>query len=107
MVLDSRSLWECGLTADWRWTLALKLEGYAREADAARDQASAVIRDAGGRVEAADLPPTFWDAARDWAAPDGDVVLLRAIAPIASVAKLSGAGPPQASVLIQPPRSGE
>jgi glycolate oxidase FAD binding subunit len=102
IVLDRRALWECGVTADWRWTLAFKLEGYAREADAARDQASRVIRDAGGRVEAADLPPTFWDAARDWSAPDGDVVLLRAIAPIASVPKLSGAVPPEASVIIQP-----
>src|SRR5438128_4710259 len=27
IVLDRRALWECGLTADWRWTLALKLEG--------------------------------------------------------------------------------
>ncbi|TMB60639.1 MAG: FAD-binding oxidoreductase, partial [Chloroflexi bacterium] len=77
IVLDRRALWECGLTADWRWTLALKLEGYAREVDAARDQAVGAIRDAGGRVEGADLPATFWDGVRDWSAPDGDVVLLR------------------------------
>jgi glycolate oxidase FAD binding subunit len=103
IVLDRRALWECGLTADWRWTLALKLEGYTREADAARDLAIGAIRDAGGRVEGgADLPATFWDAARDWSAPDGDVVLLRAIAPIASVPTLSDAMPPEASVIIQP-----
>src|SRR3979490_453547 len=27
IVLDRESLRECGLTADWQWTLALKLEG--------------------------------------------------------------------------------
>jgi glycolate dehydrogenase FAD-binding subunit len=102
IVLDRRALWECGLTADWRWTLALKFEGYAREADAARDQAVGVIREAGGRVEGTDLPATFWAAARDWSAPDGDVVLLRAIAPIASIPTLSGAMPPEASVILQP-----
>jgi glycolate oxidase FAD binding subunit len=102
IVLDRRALWECGLTADWRWTLALKLEGYAREVDAARDQASGVIRDAGGRVEGAELPPAFWDATRDWSAPDGHVVLLRAIAPIASIPTLSGKVPPESSVIIQP-----
>jgi glycolate oxidase FAD binding subunit len=102
IVLDRRALWECGLTADWRWTLSLKFEGYAREVDAARDQATTVIRDAGGRVEGAELPATFWDAARDWSAPDGDVVLLRAIAPIASIPALSGAVPPEASIIIQP-----
>ena len=37
------------------------------------------------RVEGPDLPATFWDAARDWSALDGDVVLLRAIAPIAAI----------------------
>jgi glycolate oxidase FAD binding subunit len=102
IVLDRRSLWECGLTADWRWTLALKFEGYAREVDAARDQASGTIRDAGGRVEGVDLPETFWAAARDWSAPDGDLVLLRAIAPAASIPALSAAVPPEASIIIQP-----
>ena len=102
IVLDRRALWESGLTADWRWTLALKLEGYAREVGAARNQGEEVIRDAGGRVEAADLPSTFWDAARDWSAPDGDVVLLRAIVPIASIPALSDAVPLETSVIIQP-----
>jgi glycolate oxidase FAD binding subunit len=102
IVLDRRALWECGLTADWRWTLALELEGYGREVDAARDQAVTVIRDAGGRVESADLPSTFWDAARDWSAPASDVVVLRAIAPIATIPTLAGAVPPDASVIIQP-----
>jgi glycolate oxidase FAD binding subunit len=102
IVLDRKALWECGLTADWRWTLALKFEGYAREVAAAHDRATATIRDAGGRVEGADLPPTFWDAARDWSAPDGDVVLLRGIAPIASVPTLAEALPQEGPVIIQP-----
>jgi glycolate oxidase FAD binding subunit len=100
IVLDRRALWECGITADWQWTLALKLEGYAREVEAARDQAGKTIRDAGGRVEGQDVPATFWDAARDWSAPDGEVVLLRAIAPIASVPAFSGAVPPEAQMII-------
>jgi glycolate oxidase FAD binding subunit len=102
VVMDRRALWECGLTADWRWTLALKLEGYARELEAARDQALRVIREAGGRVEVGDAPATFWEAARDWSAPDGDIVLLRAIAPIASIPTLSTAVPAEAPVIIQP-----
>src|SRR5438309_1396521 len=36
IVIDRHVLWACGLTADWRWALALKLEGYGREVDAAR-----------------------------------------------------------------------
>jgi glycolate oxidase FAD binding subunit len=102
IVLDRRALWECGLTADWQWTLALKLEGYAREVEAARDQVGRTIRDAGGRVEGQELPATFWDAARDWSAPDGEVVLLRAIAPIASVPAFSSAVPPETQMIIQP-----
>ena len=102
IVLDRRALWECGLTADWRWTLALKLEGYGREVEAARDQASGVIRDAGGRVEGVEPPAAFWAAARDWSAPDGDVVLLRGIAPLASIPALTAAVPPEAAVIIQP-----
>lgn len=102
IVLDRRALWECGLTADWRWTLALRLEGYASELDPARDQALRAIRDAGGRVEGAEVPATFWSAARDWSAPDGDVALLRAIAPIASIPTLAGAVPPEASIILQP-----
>jgi len=102
IVLDRRALWECGITADWQWTLALKLEGYAREVEVARDQAVRQIREAGGRVEGRDMPATFWDAARDWSAPDGDVVLVRAIAPIASVATLWSALPPEAQLIGQP-----
>lgn len=102
IVLDRRALWECGLTADWQWTLALKLEGYVREVEAARDGAGRTIRDAGGRVEGQELPATFWDAARDWSAPDGEVVLLRATAPIASVPALSSAVPAEAQMIIQP-----
>jgi glycolate oxidase FAD binding subunit len=102
IVVDRRALWECGITADWPWTLALKLEGYAREVEQARDQAGRTIRDAGGRVEGQDVPATFWDAARDWSAPEGDVVLLRAIAPIASVPAFSSAVPPEARMIVQP-----
>src|SRR5438105_5871043 len=82
ILLDRHVLWACGLTADWRWTLALKLEGYAREVDAARELAVRSVREAGGRVEGQDIPAAFWNAARDWSAPAEEVVLLRAVTPV-------------------------
>ena len=102
VVLDRDALWGCGLTADWRWTLALKLEGYGREVEAARDLAVQVVRDSGGRVEGQDIPISFWDAARDWSAPEDDTVLLRAIAPLNGVAAVMGALPVDAATMMQP-----
>ena len=85
-----------------RWTLALKLDGYAREVEAARDQAIRFIREAGGGVEEPEIPPAFWDAARDWAAPADDGVVLRAIVPLTSSQRLVAAVPPDARILAQP-----
>ena len=85
-----------------RWTLALKFEGYAREVDAASDLAIRFIREAGGTVEESEIPPAFWDAARDWSAPEDDGVLLRAIVPLTSSQLLMAAVPPDARVLAQP-----
>jgi len=102
IVLDRHVLWACGLTADWRWTLALKLEGYAREVDAARDLAARSVRDAGGRVEGQDIPAAFWDAARDWSAPPDDVVVLRAITPVQNLPALVAALPDDGQTLTQP-----
>jgi glycolate oxidase FAD binding subunit len=103
IVLDRRTLWQCGLTADWPWTLALKLEGYRREAEVASERAAATIREAGGRVEAPDSPPGFWDAARDWPAPDDRTsVVLRAFVPLAQTASLMDAVGSEAQVMVQP-----
>jgi glycolate oxidase FAD binding subunit len=102
VVLDRHALWGCGLTADWRWTLALKLEGYGREVEAARDLAVRVVRDGGGRVEGQDIPISFWDAARDWSTPADDAILLRAIAPLNGVAAVMGALPLDAPTMVQP-----
>jgi glycolate oxidase FAD binding subunit len=102
IVLDRDSLRECGLTADWRWTLALKLDGYAREVDAARDLAIRFIREGGGTVDDLEIPLAFWDAARDWSAPEDDGVVLRAIVPVTSSQLLMAAVPPDARVLAQP-----
>ena len=85
-----------------RWTLALKLDGYAREVDAARDLAIRFIRDAGSAVEELEIPPAFWDAARDWSAPADEGVVLRAIVPLTSSQRLIAAVPPDARVLAQP-----
>jgi glycolate oxidase FAD binding subunit len=103
IVIDRHVLWACGLTADWRWTLALRLEGYAREVAAARDLASRVVREAGGRVEGQDIPAAFWDAARDWSAPPDEVVLLRVITPVVGLPRVMAAVPADAQALIQPP----
>jgi glycolate oxidase FAD binding subunit len=103
VVLDRRTLWQCGLTADWAWTLALRLEGYRRETEVARDRATATIRDAGGRVEAPEARPGFWDAARDWPAPREErVVVLRAIVPLAQTVALLGAVGADAQLMAQP-----
>jgi len=102
IVIDRHVLWACGLTADWRWALALKLEGYGREVDAARDLAVRAVRDAGGRVEGQDIPAAFWDAARDWSAPPDEVVLLRAITPVGKLPAVVAAIPADAQTLSQP-----
>ncbi|GAC1478744.1 MAG: FAD-binding oxidoreductase [Pseudarthrobacter sp.] len=77
ILVDRDTLWKCGLTADWRWALALKLEGYAGEIQPAQDVAANVIRAAGGRLEGQAAPTGFWDSARDWSAPtdDAEVVI--------------------------------
>jgi glycolate oxidase FAD binding subunit len=102
IVLDRTALWACGMTADWRWTLALKLEGYALEVEAARDQAVRVLGEAGGRVEGQDIPAAFWDAARDWSAPEDDAVLLRAMTPIHGLQPVVDAIPVDAHAIAQP-----
>jgi glycolate oxidase FAD binding subunit len=102
IVIDRHVLWACGLTADWRWTLGLRLEGYAREVDAARDLAGRVVREAGGRVEGQDVPAAFWDAARDWSAPPDDIVVLRAITPVVGLPAVVAAIPTDANTLVQP-----
>ena len=85
-----------------RWQLALKLEGYAREVQAAKDQAIRFVREAGGIVHEAEIPSAFWDAARDWSTPADDEVMLRAIVPLAASPLLMAAIPPDARVLAQP-----
>ena len=90
------------LDGDQGWTLALKLEGYAGEVQAAKDQAIRFVREAGGALEEAAVPPTFWDDARDWSAPADDAVVLRAIAPLGSSQLVMSAVPPDARVLAQP-----
>lgn len=102
IVVDRTALWACGFTADWRWTLALKLEGYRREMEAAKDVAVRTIRDAGGRLEGQDIPVGFWEAARDWSAPADDAVLLRAIVPMNGVAAIMAALPSEGQIMAQP-----
>ncbi len=102
LVLDQGALRDCGLTAGWRWTLALKFEGYAREVEAARDKATGIIRDAGGRVEESAVPSSFWDTARDWSAPDEDLVVIRAIVPLAALHATLEVLPTDSLVMAQP-----
>jgi len=102
LVLDQGALRDCGLTAEGRWTLALKLEGYAREVEAARDKATGISRDAGGRVEDSGVPFSFWDTARDWSAPDEDLVVIRAIVPLAALHATLEALPTDSHMMAQP-----
>jgi glycolate oxidase FAD binding subunit len=102
VVLDRKALWACGLTADWSWTLALKLEGYRRELEAARDLAVRTIREAGGRAEGQTVPESFWDSARDWSAGDDESVILRSIAPPTEMAAVVKALPGDRQVMVQP-----
>jgi glycolate oxidase FAD binding subunit len=85
-----------------RWDLALKLEGYAREVQAAKDQAIRFVREAGGIVQEGAIPSAFWDAARDWSTSADHEVVLRAIVPLAASPLLMAAVPPGARVLAQP-----
>ncbi|MEO6798178.1 MAG: FAD-binding oxidoreductase [Candidatus Dormibacter sp.] len=77
ILLDRTALWQCGLTADWRWTLAMKLEGYAREIEPLKEVAAKIVKAAGGRLEGQAAPEAFWNEARDWSAPldPADVIL--------------------------------
>jgi glycolate oxidase FAD binding subunit len=102
IVLDRNALWACGLTADWRWTLAMKLEGYAREVEAAKEVAARAMREAGGRVEGQDIRPSFWDAARDWSSPDEADTILRAVVPLAETTRLAGSLPREGQTMIHP-----
>jgi glycolate oxidase FAD binding subunit len=85
-----------------RWTLALKFDGYAREVQAAKDQAIRFAREAGGTADEPETPPSLWDAARDWSAPAEDGVVLRAIVPLTSSQQFIAAIPAYAGVLAQP-----
>jgi len=85
-----------------RWDLALTLEGYALEVEAANDQAIRFVREAGGAVEDAAISPAFWDAARDWSTPTDDEVVLRAIVPLTASPFVVAAVPAGARVLAQP-----
>jgi glycolate oxidase FAD binding subunit len=61
-----------------------------------------VLHESGGRVEGQDIPAAFWDAARDWSAPEDDAVLLRAITPIHGLQPVVDAIPVDAHVIGQP-----
>jgi glycolate oxidase FAD binding subunit len=60
------------------------------------------IREAGAAVEEPEIPPAFWDAARDWSAPAGEGTVLRAVVPLTSSQLLIAAVGPDARVLAQP-----
>lgn len=102
IVLDREALSVCGLTADRSWTLALKLEGYGKEVDAARALAQETIDGAGGRPDDQDVDATFWAAARDWSSPTEPSVVLRTIVPLANLPSLLPALPEDGQVMLQP-----
>lgn len=101
-VLDRDVLLACGLTADWRWTLALHLEGYQREVEVAREQAIASIREHGGRAESQQPPGDFWASVRDWTLGDEKQVLLYVTSSLAGLAAVLEAAGPEGLVLAEP-----
>jgi len=102
VVLDRQALAQCGLAVPWAWALAARLEGYRAEVAAARDQVTAVVKDAGGRVEALDDAPRFWDTARQWPAAPPPAVVLRAATSLTGVQALVEVVGGDASVMAQP-----
>jgi glycolate oxidase FAD binding subunit len=100
VVVNHEALGQCGVTAPWSWTLAVRLEGYRAEVAAARDRVTAAVKEAGGQVE--DEVPGFWDAARVWPAPPSPAVVLRAATSLTGVAQLVDAVGKDASLVAQP-----
>jgi glycolate oxidase FAD binding subunit len=78
------------------------LEGYSAEVDAAGAAVTTAVRQAKGRVEASEAPPGFWDAARDWPAPDEAVVVLRVATSLEGVREAVTAVGSDGSVVAQP-----
>jgi glycolate oxidase FAD binding subunit len=103
ILVDRGALWQCGLTADWPWTLALKLEGYAREIDPAREVAATIVRSAGGRIEGQALTPGFWDQARDWSVPTADSeAVIYGITSLSDLQALTAVAAEVGSCMVQP-----
>ena len=103
VVMDRAALWQCGVTADWPWTLALKFEGYSREIEPARQAAGSTIQAAGGRLEGLAVPEGFWQQARDWAAPDGESeVLLYAMTSLSDLQAVAAVAGESGSCMVQP-----
>ena len=101
-VLDRDVLLECGLTADWRWTLAVHLEGYQREVEIAREQAATVTRDHGGRVESQPVPAAFWGSVRDWTLGEEKQVLLYATTSLTRLSVMLDAAGADGRVMAEP-----
>jgi len=101
--MDRTALWKCGLTADWPWTLALKLEGYSPEIEPARQASGSIVRAAGGRLEGRAMPEAFWDQARDWAAPtEESEALIYGIAALSGLQALMPVAAAAGSCMVQP-----
>jgi glycolate oxidase FAD binding subunit len=101
-ILDREVLRECGLTEDWRWTLAMRLEGYRREVEIARDQAAAAVRDHGGRVESQPAPAGFWESVRDWTLGQDSAVLLYATTSLSGLSRVLDAAGSDSRVMAEP-----
>jgi glycolate oxidase FAD binding subunit len=101
-LLDRDVLQECGLTADWRWTLAMRLEGYRREVEVAREQAAAAVREHAGRVESQPAPAGFWESVRDWTLGQEKQVLLYATTSLTGLSGLLDAAGADSRVMAEP-----
>ncbi|TMD15975.1 MAG: FAD-binding oxidoreductase [Chloroflexi bacterium] len=83
--VDRRAGASLGLDAETPFTLALRLEGYRTEVDAAAALVEEAVVSHRGRMRAGERPAELWAGVRDWVAPqDPEAVVLAAWVPTPS-----------------------
>jgi glycolate oxidase FAD binding subunit len=102
-VVDHRAAALLGLETDSRFSLLLRLDGYATEVEATASVAAREVESHGGRVILEQLPAPIWTGVRDWSAPeDPRSMVIAAWTPRTGVVRLLEAIGEEAPVLAVP-----
>src|SRR5437660_2589600 len=101
-VVDLRAGASLGLEPEPPFTLALRLEGYRTEVDAAAVLVEEAVVSHGGRMRAGEHPAELWAGVRDWVAPQDEAVVLAAWVPRTGVPRLLDAVGEDGAVLALP-----